>query len=194
MALILPRSRFLHTPKTGGTWVNRAVSNALIPCTHIGGDREHIPLLDCAGPGLFTIAFVRHPWTWWKSYWVFKQKHGWDAKNPFDQECRAEGFEWFLAGVLDRRPGHCSRVFELFTGSPDRAIEFIGRFEYLVDDLILGLSLAGEQFDEAAVRATPAVNVGDYDRYSTVCSPEIRARILEAEAPALERFGYADRW
>jgi hypothetical protein len=190
MALIMQKSRFLHTPKTGGTWVRRAIRNARI--VHASTEREqaHVDLTNCPGSGLFTIAFVRHPWAWWKSYWVFKQKHGWDDKNPFDRACGVDHFERFLVGVLENEPGRCSQVFELFTGPSNREIEFVGRFERLVDDLIRGLSAAREVFDEEAIRRTRPENVGDYQHYSTACSAEVRARILAAERPALERFGY----
>ena len=190
MALILRHSRILHTPKCGGLWVNEAIRNSGIFHAHIGGHFEHTNLTLCPGEGLFTIASVRHPWRWWQSYWVFKQDHGWDDALPVDRDCRDDEFERFLVRILEHHPGYCTYVFELYVGAPDREIAFVGRFERLVDDLVLGLTRAGETFDETAIRATPPVNVGRYDAHDLTCSTEVRARILDAERPAFERFGY----
>jgi hypothetical protein len=193
MALILQRSRFLHTPKTGGMWVNRAVRNSGILCASIDRELEHINLFNCPGSGLFTMAFVREPWSWWRSYWVFKQGHGWDESIPLDRDCRADRFERFMLRVLEFHPGYCSDVFELYTGCPGHEIQFIGRSESIVEDLIRGLALAGEDFDESAIRATPALNVGDYKAHAARCSPEVRALVIESESRAVERFGYRRR-
>ena len=188
MALILQNCRLLHTPKTGGSWACAAVKKSGIVFAET--ETRHVDLKQCPGRGLFTIAFVRHPWSWWKSYWVFKRTHGWDFNNRFDVHCMDNDFERFLLKVLDTSPGHCSAVYRSFVGAIEHEISFIGTFENLANDLVKGLTSAGERFNEELLRATPRRNVGDYHTFSTYCSEEIRQRIVDAERGAFERFQY----
>jgi hypothetical protein len=188
MAMIMKKCRFLHTPKTGGEWVRAAVRQAGV--TFVECRPPHVHVDHCPGQGMFTIAFVRHPWTWWRSYWLYKRSNGWDLKNPFDIECMDNRFENFLCNVLDKAPGYCSQAFSYFAGTPDNEIDFVGRFEDLINDFVRGLQAAGEPFDEDKLRSTPPRNVGDYSCFSTKCSDEIRRRVLEAETSALTRFNY----
>ncbi len=189
MALILQNCRLLHTPKTGGSWACVAVRNSGVVVAET--ETRHVELKQCPGRGLFTIAFVRHPWNWWKSYWIFKRTHGWDLKNRFDVRCMENDFERFMVNVLENSPGHCSAVFRRFVGAVGHEISFIGTFENLVDDLVKGLHCAGERFHEEKLRATPTRNVGDYQAFTTRCSDELRQRVLESEREALERFHYS---
>lgn len=190
MALIMQHCRFLHTPKTGGVWVEQAVTNSGIVHARMPGPLKHVNLNSCPGNGLLTIAFVRCPWSWWKSYWVYKMHFGWIKQVRFDMDCISDHFETFIVNVLERRPGYWSQVCEWYCGPPDDEIDFVGRFEHLVDDLVSALSIAGERFDEARLRKTRPVNVGDYKSVSTRCSDELRARLLVTEAKGLTRFGY----
>lgn len=186
MALILQNCRLLHTPKTGGSWARVAVQRSGVIFAET--ESRHVELQECPGRGLFTIAFVRHPWNWWKSYWIYKRTHGWDLENQFDVQCMENDFERFLVKVLDNSPGRCSDVFRRFVGAVGHEISFIGAFENLADDLVKGLNCAGERFNEETLRATPTRNVGDYRAFSTRCSDELRRRILQSEQEALERF------
>jgi hypothetical protein len=188
MALILQNCRLLHTPKTGGSWACTAVKNS--GAVFAETKTRHVELKCCPGVGLYTIAFVRHPWNWWKSYWIFKRTHGWDFNNSFDVRCMDNNFEQFLLKVLENSPGHCSNVFRRFVGAIGHEISFIGVFENLADDLVKGLTIAGEHFNEQTLRATPTRNRGNYQAFSTHCSNEIHQRILETEREALERFDY----
>jgi hypothetical protein len=188
MALILQNCRLLHTPKTGGSWASAAVQRSGAVCAET--ETRHVELKQCPGRGLYTIAFVRHPWNWWKSYWIFKRSHGWDLNNRFDLQCMDNHFERFLLNVLESSPGHCSAVFRRFVGAVGHEISFIGSFENLANDLVKGLQSAGERFDEEKLRATPKRNLGDYQAFSTRCSEELRQRVLAAEREAFERFSY----
>lgn len=188
MALILQNCRLIHTPKTGGSWARVAIKKAGIVFAET--ETRHVDLKQCPGRGLFTIAFVRHPWNWWKSYWVFKRTHGWDFNNRLDVLCMDNDFERFLLKVLDNSPGHCSAVYRSFVGAIGHEISFIGAFENLANDLVKGLTSAGERFNEELLRATPRRNVGDYHTFSTYCSEEIRQRIFDAERESFERFEY----
>ncbi len=189
--LMLPKSCFLHVPKTGGSWVKRAIEAAGIACQpfSIGGN-HHPTLADCPRPALFKFAFVRHPLSLYRSYWQYKMTYGWDPDNTLDQLCKADEFSTFVTSVLTQLPGVYSRSLHDFVGAPGHEINFIGRYENLVEDLIRALQLADEAFDAAAIRALPAYNISDKAKFPAVYTPELEAQVLQAEAEALSRFGY----
>ena len=189
--LILPKSCFLHVPKTGGSWVKKAIEAAGIANTEfIVGDNHHPGLSDCPCPEKFKFAFVRHPLSLYRSYWQFKMTYGWDPHNALDQLCQADDFHTFVDSVLTRVPGVYSQSLHDFVGAPGHEINFIGRYENLVEDLIRALKLAGEEFDEAAIRALPPFNVSDKKTFPAAFTPELAERVLQAEAEAMTRFGY----
>jgi Sulfotransferase family len=190
--LILANAVFLHVPKTGGTWVREALhaSGAAFDEYFVDGD-QHADLSYCPCPDKLKFAFVRHPCGVYASYWRFKMAEGWDLRNPFDAECAATSFPDFVQGVLNKQPGWCSRMFEDYVGPPDRQIEFIGRFERLPDDLVHALRLAGEAFDERALRETPHANVSSWPPRDARWSRSLAEAVRRAERDAFDRFGYS---
>ena len=192
-AILMQKSRYLQTPNTGGDWARAAVAHAGINYT-----RTNVPQADSAlrpVGRLFDIAFVREPWSWWQSYWIQRMRRGWDPRNNFDMSCVADNFERFLAKVFIKAPGYWSHVCESYVGPPGDEVDFLGRYENLTDDLVTGLSMAGEHFDEEQLRLTAFEDQGLENHaaggsYSTACSEELKLRILEAERPAMKRFGY----
>lgn len=189
--LILPRSCFLHVPKTGGTWVKRAILAAGVPAReHSIDGYTHLGLADCPEPQRFRFAFVRNPLALYRSYWQFKQTVGWDPANELDRQCQAEDFERFVRRVLEQFPGIYARTLQDFVGPPDAPIEFIGRYENLVEDLVRALSLAGEDFDAGAIRGLPPYNVSDKRKAPAVYTPALEAAVRHAEAEVFTRFGY----
>ena len=186
--LLSPSCVFLHVPKTGGTWVREALRAGGVPFEEFDEPHAHLSL--CPSPDKFKFAFVRHPLTLYQSYWRFKMTNGWDADNEFDVECGADSFQAFVENVLAGHPGWCSRMFEDFVGERHNEIEFIGRFEQLANDLVRALRLAGEPFDEAALRAQPKVNVSVWPVHEAQWPAELAVRVIESERDALVRFKY----
>jgi len=154
--LVLPRSRFLHVPKTGGNWV-AAVLRELFPAAQ-RMPKIHATRKSAPRPDLLTFAFVRHPLTWYQSYFSYKQRKGWDAGNEWDQAVRSDTFAGFLDAALTQTPGYYSRLLRRYVGRRGEEIDFIGRFESLSDDLIRALDAAGESFDSDVIHNTPPVN------------------------------------
>ena len=186
--MILSRSRFLHLPKTGGAWVSEALTRAgvaVVPVDLMGG---HADLERCPGKPLFTFAFVRHPLSWWRSYWGYRMRTGWEPNEPLDATCASDDFQQFLGAALSAFPGYYARLLVRYVGGPGRAIDFVGRFERLTEDLIEGLLLGGESFDVEAVRSTAPVNATDYREHRAEYSPELRSGVLKAEKYVIERF------
>lgn len=189
--LILPKSCFLHVPKTGGSWVKKAITAAGIECREyaIAGD-SHIGLKDCPCPGKFKFAFVRHPVGLYRSYWQYKMTYGWDDANPLDLVCRSDDFHQFVRGVLDKFSGVYSNSLTTFVGEPGNEIEFVGKYEHLVEGLVNALKSADEDFNEKAIRALPPYNVSDKRTFPAVYTESLEAAVRKAEAAAIERFQY----
>jgi hypothetical protein len=142
--------------------------------------------------GKLRFAFVREPLSWYSSWWRHRHTFGdWNDAEPLDPMGRAP-FAEFLNEVMSKFPqGFLSSFFERFTGPPSGEIEFVGRYEQLVDDLVVALNLAGERFDEVAIRSLPPVNVSS-PLMKPSCPQEIVARVQQTELAAYRRF-YPER-
>jgi len=184
--LVLSKSRFLHVPKTGGNWVS-TVLRELFPGAQRMGN-IHTTRKSAPRPDLLTFAFVRHPLTWYQSYFSYKQHKGWDSSNDWDDVVRSDSFVDFVESALDHSPAYYSKLLRRFVGRAGDEIEFIGRCESLSDDLIRALELAGEAFDADVIRNTPPVNQSCYDQHPAVYPDALMHRVLEVEAEAVQRF------
>ncbi|SER44876.1 Sulfotransferase family protein [Nitrosomonas sp. Nm51] len=189
--LILPKSCFLHVPKTGGTWVKKAIAAAGISCKDytLSGD-PHIGLKDCPCREKFKFAFVRHPVDLYRSYWQFKMTYGWDSDNQLDRACRSDNFQNFVRQVLNKFPGVYSKSLAGFVGETDNEIEFVGKYENLIGDLITALRSAGEDFNEQPIRTLPPHNVSNKNRFPAIYTSALEAEVKKAEHITMKRFSY----
>ncbi|PIR53287.1 hypothetical protein COU76_01935, partial [Candidatus Peregrinibacteria bacterium CG10_big_fil_rev_8_21_14_0_10_49_10] len=79
MALILPRSAFFHIMKTGGTWVRSVCEKQRLSIEEVGDTHKaycELPDTELVS-SRFTFAFVRHPCSWYQSFWSWKMRTGW---------------------------------------------------------------------------------------------------------------------
>ncbi len=189
------RMLFLHVPKTGGSYVAGALGAVLgasaVDFSASADPRErrgHAGLRSFPGNELFTLAFVRHPLSWYRSFWSYRMRRGWRSDHPLDRAARAEDFNEFAARACERMPGYLGLLFGEFIGPRERPIDCIGRYERLCEDLCAGLRQAGESFDEQALRAFAPVNVSDYERHPAYYEPEVAWRLALAERDVIERF------
>lgn len=223
MAVILKDgSLFLHIPKTGGTWVTRVLrENGLLRCSigHRHANLEHLLAPGWQGlgrrleylrkrpalrlhPRPFTFCFVRHPLSWYESFYLYKSQpslnwerdgdeqhfHRWHPNALLNGLGEGRGFNEFVSAVLDRHPGYVSALYSHYTFRP---VDFVGRQERLRDDLVEVLERLGCTFDPLAIRATERVNRSEAPA-RPVWDESVRARALRLEAAAIERFGYGD--
>lgn len=207
MALHLPHSVFFHIPKTGGSWVRQAIVSSGVPANEIANftphkqGRELFTMYhntpdDVHTEGLFTFSFVRNPLAYYQSYWshVMRRK-GLDVpKNPFNDQYMRSRFPDFVRAVCAGQPGWVSRIYARFNGIDGNRLSFVGRQESLVEDVVKALRLAGEQFDEAALRATPKQNLSSkLSQWDCRCTytESLAMRIIETEAEAFSLYGYS---
>jgi hypothetical protein len=197
-AVVNDRIALLHVPKTGGTWATHAIIEAGVrvtdpdvadPDEHYA-QKGHVRLDQIPDrERLFTIAFVRHPLDWWRSFWAHRMREGWIfPDHEIDSRASSEDFDEFVEQVIENLPGFCGELFERFTGPPAAPASFVGRYERLVDDLVTALEDAGQEFNEDALRAFPPRNVGD-ERYLNVrYSKDAVRRLARAEGAAIQRW------
>ncbi|MDP7069668.1 MAG: hypothetical protein QF815_04005 [Candidatus Peribacteraceae bacterium] len=196
MALLLPHSLFIHIPKTGGCWVQKAIKRSGIPYTEIGNRHDNLDRLGSV-PDRFTFAFVRNPLTWYQSQWSYKMKHGWQTSGNFngawlDSRCASDRFDVFIRNCIEHFPkGVVSQIYHKYLGEDQIIIDYVGRQENAAEDLIIALRSAGEEFDEESIRLTKDVNVSD-PLWKNQCqyTPEFVAAVVQYEEYTLKKFGY----
>jgi Tfp pilus assembly protein PilF len=187
--LLRTNSLILEVPKTGSKWVRLAVERAGIPHRHEGPPewRGH-GTLALHGRGFSYIAcFVRHPVSWYRSYWAYRMEHGWNDHVELDRICRSDSFPEFIRKSTKLLPGVLTTVYETYAGPPDAPVHFVGKQENLAADLVVALQAAGEDFDETAIRSTPPTN-----QSSILCDyrEELQELVFLSEFGAIRRYDY----
>lgn len=187
--LIPSNALFLHIPKTGGTWVEFALP-------HIGIQSEEPPTIDGvtyrhsltamfkdAFPFIFT--FVRHPLSWYESWWKF-QAGRWTIFEPGVwhpqrtlEKCASDDFSEFIRLCIKHEPGYVSRMYEWYVGPVGfEYVQFVGRNENLMDDLVHVLTRLGHAVDLEHLRRFQRLNVSLKECGEPVWDPALRQQIL----------------
>lgn len=203
MAVATNNFIFYHVPKTGGTWVKVALEAAGVRtwAVHTTGGPHPFNLKwahSCPGTvpersreGRFSFCFVRRPVPWYTSYWAFRSRKGARRDENFPADgLWSDDFDQFVNNLLDAHPGgFVSALYQYYTGPDCSGVDFVGRQESLADDLVRALTLAGESFDEEALRATGRCNRSP-GKLKKLCvlSDATRARVAECERWILETF------
>jgi hypothetical protein len=176
---------FIHVPKTGGKWVMEAMKRAGIEFGYTPGRSSPHPTLDEIDTrGRFAFAFVREPFAWYRSIWAHHQTRDLSEWKPFDQWLDLP-LPGFIEAIAENVPDYMSKRFDRYI----EGIDFVGRTENLVQDLVCALNLANVDFDERNLRATPRQNVS---APAPDCPSAIRAKLEVSERDFYERF-YPDK-
>lgn len=154
----------------------------------------------------YKFCFVRNPFSWYESYWRFMTGLDWKSfheerqleyaqplKAPWHPNAYLEGigqkdFNPFMDTVLSEYPGYLTQMYGWY--APPQDIDFVGRTENLVDDLIHVLRHVGASFDEKAIRDTGRINTSPNRVERPEWDSDIKSAVRRLEAPIFERFGY----
>lgn len=133
-----------------------------------------------SGKKRFTFAFIRHPVTWYESFWAYRTNHGKKGNMPLDDLYHPD-FEVFMDMVLRNFPdGFVTALYSFYIGRTFGKLDFVGKQENSADDLVKALKLSGEKFDEKALRSMPKVNVSPKGIRPKMSS-KMKRRVNEAE-------------
>ena len=152
MALILPKSVFVHIPKTGGTWVRRAIEASMgiekdsseieIDRVDKWGEKVHAKIKDIKrelGESLedkFLFSFVRRPLDILKSLYISKvypEIVNFDGEKEINDDKIS-----FKEFVYQRGPSFVTNLYTSHLQSPQGIfpyVDYIGRTENLKQDL-----------------------------------------------------------
>ena len=106
---------FLHIPKTGGTWVEHTLGQIGIEIdqaeTIEGVTYRHAPLPMIRKEFRFTFTFVRHPLSWYESWWKFQaglwrvfEPEVWHPQSVLER-CESDDFKEFIRLWSRPEPG-----------------------------------------------------------------------------------------
>jgi len=154
----------------------------------------------------YKFCFVREPHAWYESYWRFMAGRNWKSFHEERQEERsfilkspwhpnshlekmdAPDFDAFIHSVVNTYPGYLTQMYGWY--APPGAVEYVGRTESLVEDLLDVLNRVGIDVDEDAVRNTEKVNTSPERIDRPSWDDDLRSAVRRLEAPVFERFGY----
>ncbi|MCE0497235.1 MAG: sulfotransferase family protein [Methylacidiphilales bacterium] len=155
-------------------------------------------------PGCFKFCFIREPLRWYESYWRFRQSQDWipkhwpDESDPYNwNPCAmvnglgSSDFNTFMHNVNKKRPGFVTEMYGWYV-QPDTS--FIGKIEYLRQDLIKAFSLMKLEVDVSRILSMPMQNETPSHIPMPEWDPKLRKETLELEYAGYVRFGYDWRY
>jgi len=221
MALVLSNGAiFLHIPKTGGNWVRQVLEDQGLLAGELGHKhcdidrvlydpyltanvRDHKKWQKSGQPPIyehpFTFCFVRHPLSWYESWFRYMTKRKWNdwplRKGPYDwHPCHelnttaSDNFSEFIKKVLEYTPGYLTRMVSWYT---KRGVSYIGKQESLAEDMIKVLSMMNLDCDTQTIRNQARVNISTDASISSDWDPTLRDALLTSESAYIQQFGYS---
>lgn len=201
---ILPKSKFIHIPKCGGTAVQSALWRIGCIKDNSQGFSEphfgHLYASQMPEDKRINFAFVRNPITWWQSwYW-------WNKSQPLSrfngQELKTKSFDQWIDEYGQFWLGMFTTQVKRYLGEDENfptinKVTLIGKSETLYIDLRNILNKIGERYDEGTLDMiinqeitlpNDHVNIQKYNREAI--SIETRKIIYQTEREIFNRFDY----
>lgn len=210
MARYLTKSRalFQHVPRTGGSWVEKAID--LCGIERVGWLEKQPPWLPRKHALLghyhrrplarveFVFAFVRHPIPYYESTWKwlrangaeFMQKHWtWHPHMTAARHYHSDFNRWVEA-MLNEEPLWYTRLIEQYVGPEGgEFVDWIGRTETMTVDLPVLLESLGYRAEVKRYRdELQALSNTNVIPERIDWSPGLPARVERAERSVIERF------
>lgn len=146
----------------------------------------------------FRFCFVRHPLSWYESWWRYMKARGWNdwgqqnSARYWDPNSMLNGlgsddFNAFVENVIHVRPGYVSELFYSYTKP---GISFIGKTENLREDTFFVLNKLGFSISSVSLNQLEKVNASKTPAEEVVWDEELRRVVMQLELPALIHFGY----
>jgi len=144
----------------------------------------------------FRFCFVRHPLTWYESWWKYQERRDeWEYFGDKESEgdwhpnatlngLESPDFNEFVSNVVRHRPGY---VTELLLSYAKPGIDFIGKKENVRDDLATVLDQLGLSYDRGSIYSSEKVNVSSKE---LEWDPDLKRTVKRLELPALLLFDY----
>ncbi len=193
MPLVLQSSKtvFLHPAKTGGTWVRNALTRSGVPWSDL--ENQHANFEDSRGiyPLSLRFTIVRNPFTWYASYWAYKQYEGWKGNWILGMGCASDDFNGFVSLVCLAHPGFLTKLLSGFA----RVGVTILRNESLSQGLEALLMSVDEPFDRDKLLETPIANPGaclPWFEEKVKYTKESAEAVLASEKQVFSRYGYSE--
>lgn len=191
MPLVLHREKlmFLHSAKTGGTWVRFVFQQLGIPSEDSGDQHANFASSQTLLPNYKRFTIIRNPFSWYASYWAYKQYEGWKGNWIFGEECISDDFNIFICLATENHPGFLNNLFSGFTAP---SVTFL-RNELLATELCSFLLRESVVFDEQALLSTPSANPGaslpEFWK-STIYTENSVRRVINSEREMFLRYRY----
>jgi len=149
----IDKAVFYHIPKTGGTFVSGILTHYMDGKIHkplinneFGFRLEHAAFRDNPTDKP-TFCFLRHPLSWYQSYWRYKTRgfehigeQDWDEKKIDIDSCADFDFNKFVMNVLEKYPdGYVGNMYKHYL----EGMDYVGRQESLRGDFIRILNFIG---------------------------------------------------
>ncbi|PSO78999.1 MAG: hypothetical protein BRC41_19550 [Cyanobacteria bacterium QH_9_48_43] len=150
----------------------------------------------------YTFCFVRHPLSWYESFFKFQQSLGWpywgnenDYTETWHPNAMLNGlgdqdFNQFVCNVIDKRPGYVTEMYGWYTPP---SISFVGKQENLVYDLIQILSKLNVEFDKGKVLEMARGHVNSSPKTLINWDEYLKKKVEELEHISLLRYGYTNK-
>jgi len=181
MALNFNIFRFYHIPKTGGNYFRKIIKVIGIETSESG--HVHCSPLDLMDNNKnVSITIVRHPFTWYESYYRYRVVTGWRDNHFIDQHAAADSFEKFVLNMQRAYP--CGYVTARYI-SVIPFCRYIFRTENLTHDFSFFLKRLGYSFPEniSKFNVTPK-------EIDTSISAKAKNKLLNAESRIIRYLGY----